>query len=85
MPSTSKKVPEFSVAVLPGLFPSVDAARALRSSKVADQLQAIANANGVHILAWWWVPGGFVSRNREIAGPETVKGLRLRNVTLVCD
>jgi TRAP-type C4-dicarboxylate transport system substrate-binding protein len=24
------------------------------------------------------VPGGFVTRNREIAGPETVKGLRLR-------
>ena len=56
----------------------MDAARALKNSKVSDQLQAIANANGVHILAWWWVPGGFVSRNREIGGPETVKGLRLR-------
>jgi TRAP-type transport system periplasmic protein len=78
LPYAVKKVPEFSLAVLPGLFPSVDAARALRSSKVADQLQAIANANGVHILAWWWVPGGFVTRNREIAGPDTVKGLRLR-------
>jgi TRAP-type C4-dicarboxylate transport system substrate-binding protein len=78
LPYAVKKVPEFSLAVLPGLFPSVDAARALRSSRVADQLQAIANANGVHILAWWWVPGGFVTRNREIAGPETVKGLRLR-------
>jgi len=32
----------------------------------------------VHIVAWWWVPGGFVTRNREIAGPDTVKGLRLR-------
>jgi TRAP-type transport system periplasmic protein len=71
-------VPEFSLAVLPGLFASVDSAQALKNSKVVDQLQAIANANGVHILAWWWVPGGFVTRNREIAGPETVKGLRLR-------
>jgi len=78
LPYAVKKIPEFSLAVLPGLFPSVDAARALRNSKVSDQLQAIANANGVHILAWWWVPGGFVTRNREIAGPETVKGLRLR-------
>jgi TRAP-type C4-dicarboxylate transport system substrate-binding protein len=78
LPYAVKKVPEFSLAVLPGLFPSVDAARALKNSKVSDQLQAIANANGVHILAWWWVPGGFATRNREIAGPGTVKGLRLR-------
>jgi len=78
LPYAVKKIPEFSLAVLPGLFPSVDAARALKNSKVSDQLQAIANANGVHILAWWWVPGGFVTRNREIGGPETVKGLRLR-------
>lgn len=78
LPYAVKKIPEFSLAVLPGLLPSVDAARALKNSKVTDQLQAIANANGVHILAWWWVPGGFVTRNREIAGPETVKGLRLR-------
>src|SRR5215475_119892 len=78
LPYAVKKIPEFSLAVLPGLFPSVEAARALRNSKVSDQLQAIANANGVHILAWWWMPGGFVTRNREIGGPETVKGLRLR-------
>src|SRR5262245_8153103 len=78
LPYAVKKIPEFSLAVLPGLFPSVDAARALKNSKVSDQLQAIANANGVHILAWWWVPAGFATRNREIGGPETVKGLRLR-------
>ena len=78
LPYAVKKVPEFSLAVLPGLFPSVDAARGLKGSKVFDQLEAAANANGVHILAWWWVPGGFVTRSREIAGPETVAGLRLR-------
>jgi len=79
LPYAAKKIPEFSLAVLPGLFRSVEAARALKNSKVSDQLQDIANANGVHILAWWWVAGGFVSRSREIAGPETVKGLRLRS------
>lgn len=78
LPYAVKKVPEFSLAVLPGLFPSVDAVRKLKGSKVFDQLQAVANNSGVHIVAWWWVPGGFVTRNREIAGPETVKGLRLR-------
>ena len=38
-----KKIPEFSLAVLPGLFRSVDAARALKNSKVSDRLQDIAN------------------------------------------
>jgi TRAP-type transport system periplasmic protein len=52
--------------------------RGLKGTPVADRLQAIANAHGVHILGWWWVPGGFVTRDREIAGPDTVKGLRLR-------
>src|SRR5262249_39077664 len=52
--------------------------RGLKGTKVAERLQAVANAHGVHIMAWWWVPGGFVTRNREVAGPDTVKGLRLR-------
>jgi TRAP-type C4-dicarboxylate transport system substrate-binding protein len=78
LPYAVKKVPEFSLAVLPGLYPSVNAARGLKGSKVLDRLQAVANAHGVHIVAWWWVPGGFVTRTREIGGPETVKGLRLR-------
>jgi TRAP-type C4-dicarboxylate transport system substrate-binding protein len=78
LPYAVKKVPEFSLAVLPCLFPNLTAARGLKGSKVADQIQAVANAHGVHIVAWWWVPGGFVTRNREIGGPDTVKGLRLR-------
>ncbi len=77
-PYAVKKVPEFSLAVLPGLYPSLDAVRDLRGSKLLDHLQAIANKNGVHIVAWWWVPGGFVNTKREIAGPGTVKGLKLR-------
>jgi TRAP-type transport system periplasmic protein len=78
LPYAVKQVPEFSLAVLPALYPSLDAARGLKDSKVGDQLQAVANAHGVHIVAWWWVPGGFVTRIREIAGPDTVKGLRMR-------
>jgi TRAP-type C4-dicarboxylate transport system substrate-binding protein len=78
LPYAVKKVPEFSLAVLPGLYPSVKVARGLKGSKVSDQLEAVANAHGIHIVAWFWVPGGFVTRNREVGGPETVKGLRLR-------
>ena len=78
LPYAVKQVPEFSLSVLPCLYPSLDTVRGLKGSKIADQLQSIAHSHGVHILAWWWVPGGFVTRNREIAGPATVKGLRLR-------
>ena len=53
LPYAVKKVPEFSLAVLPGLYPSVQTARALQGSKVSDQLQAVANAHGVHIVAWF--------------------------------
>jgi TRAP-type C4-dicarboxylate transport system substrate-binding protein len=77
-PYAVKKVPEFSLAVLPGLYPSLDAVRDLRGSKLLEHLQGIANKNGVHIVAWWWVPGGFVNTKRDIAGPDTVKGLKLR-------
>jgi len=78
LPYAVKKVPEFSLAVLPGLYPSLDAVRALRGSKLLEYLQQVANANGVHVLTWWWVPGGFATSNREVAGPDSVKGLRLR-------
>jgi len=77
-PYAVKKVPEFSLAVLPGLYPSLQAVRGLRGSKLLEHLQAVANKNGVHIVTWWWVPGGFVNTKREIAGPDTVRGLRLR-------
>jgi TRAP-type C4-dicarboxylate transport system substrate-binding protein len=77
-PYAVKKVPEFSLSVLPGLYPSLDAVRGLRGSKLLAYLQAVAHKNGVHIVTWWWVPGGFVNTKREIAGPDTVRGLRLR-------
>ena len=78
LPYAAKQVPAFSLAVLPALYPSLEAVRHLKKTKVADQLQAIAEANGVHILAWWWVPGGFVTTSREVTGPDSVKGLKLR-------
>jgi TRAP-type transport system periplasmic protein len=78
LPYAVKKAPEFSLAVLPGLYPSLETVRYLRGSKLLEHLQSIAHRHGVHIVAWWWVPGGFVTRSREVAGPDTVKGLRLR-------
>jgi TRAP-type C4-dicarboxylate transport system substrate-binding protein len=78
LPYAVKQVPEFSLSVLPCLYPSLDTVKGIKGTQVAVRLQSIANAHGVHILGWWWVPGGFVTRDREISGPSSVKGLKLR-------
>ena len=76
-----KKVPEFSLALLPGLIPNLATARALRGSEVHAKLQAIAARNGLRIVTWWWMRGGFASA-REVSGPVSVKGMKLQSCGL---
>src|SRR5262245_34528418 len=72
------KAPEFSVAGLPALVPNVAAAHALKSSAIFLMLQSLAEDNGFRILALLWNPGGFLTKHREITGPTSVQGLRMR-------
>lgn len=72
------KVPEFSLAGLPGLVPNLEAAQVLKGSEIHTTLQSIAEANGIRILTWWWAPGGFLAKNREISDPRSVQGLKMR-------
>lgn len=72
------KIPEFSSVILPGTVPSLDFAMRLRGSPFHKKLQEVAHANGVHILTWWWTPGGFATKDRAIAGPDSVTGLNMR-------
>jgi len=72
------KVPEFSLAGLPALVPNVKAAHALKSSAIFLMLQSLAEDNGFKILAMLWNPGGFLGKQREILGPASVQGLRIR-------
>ena len=72
------KAPEFSVAGLPALIPNVAAAHALKSSAIFLMLQSLAKDNGFRILALLWNPGGFLTKHREITGPTSVQGLRMR-------
>jgi TRAP-type C4-dicarboxylate transport system substrate-binding protein len=55
----AKKIPEFSLALLPGLIPNLATARALKGSEVHAKLQEIAAANGLRIVTWWWMRGMF--------------------------
>jgi TRAP-type C4-dicarboxylate transport system substrate-binding protein len=72
------KVPEFSLVGLPALVPNVEAAHALKSSAIFLMLQSLAEDNGFKILAMLWNPGGFLGKQREISGPASVQGLRIR-------
>ncbi|HJZ30968.1 MAG TPA: TRAP transporter substrate-binding protein DctP [Hyphomicrobiaceae bacterium] len=72
------QVPEFSLAGLPGLVPDLNAAQALKGTEIHEMLQAIAEANGIHIVTWWWAPGGLFAKNRQITEPASVRGLKMR-------
>ena len=72
------KVPEFSITLMPGTIKNMDHAMRLKNSAFHKKLQEIAEANGVHIVTWWWTPGGFATKDRVITGPSSVKGLKMR-------
>jgi TRAP-type transport system periplasmic protein len=78
----AKKIPEFSLALLPGLIPNLATARALKGTDVHAKLQEIAAANGLRIVTWWWMRGGFAMIGKEVTTPESVKGLKLQSCGL---
>lgn len=72
------KVPEMSIVIMPGTITSLEHALRLKGTPFHQKLQELAHKNGVHIVSWWWTPGGFASKIREIGGPDTVKGEKMR-------
>lgn len=81
----SGKIPEFSVTILPGAVSSAADAMTLRNSEYAKKLQEVAEANGLHLLTWWWTEGGFTNRARPIGTPDGVKGLKFRGADRTID
>lgn len=79
------QVPEFSVTTLPGLIRGLEHGEALRDSPFAKTLNEVANANGVHIVTWWWTPLGFVMNKKTFAGPDSVAGLKMRGADAYID
>ena len=72
------KAQEFSVTIMPGTISNLDHAMRMKGTPFHQKLQALAHKHGVHIVTWWWTPGGFASKVREIGGPDTVKGEKMR-------
>jgi TRAP-type C4-dicarboxylate transport system substrate-binding protein len=72
------KAPEFSIIIMPGTISSLDHAMRMKGTPFHKKLQEVAHANGIHIVSWWWTPGGFATKDREITGPASVDGLKIR-------
>jgi len=72
------KAQEFSIIIMPGTVPSLDHAMKLRGTPFQAKLQELAEKNGMRIITWWWTPGAFASKDREISGPKSVDGLKMR-------
>jgi len=81
----SKKIPEFSLALLPGLVPDLAAARALKGSEVHAKLQDIAAAHGLRIVTWWWMFGGWAVTAPHAITPSSVAGLTFQSCGLMQD
>lgn len=72
------KAQEFSIVIMPGTVPTLEYAMKLRGTPFQKKLQDLAHANGIHIVTWWWTPGGFAAKDREIGAPKSVEGMKLR-------
>lgn len=72
------KVPEMSITIMPGTITSYEHAMRLKGTAFHKKLQELAEKNGIHIVTWWWTPGGFASKVKMIGGPDTVKGEKMR-------
>ena len=63
---------------MPGTVPTLEHAMKLRGTPFHKKLQDLAHAHNIHIVTWWWTPGAFATKDREITGPKSVAGLKLR-------
>jgi len=72
------KAPEFSIIIMPGTVPTLEHAMKLRGTPFQKKLNELAEANGIRIISWWWTPGAFATKDREITGPKSVEGLKMR-------
>ncbi|MET0345278.1 MAG: TRAP transporter substrate-binding protein DctP [Casimicrobiaceae bacterium] len=72
------KAQEYSVVILPGTVPTLEHAMKLRNTPFHSKLNELGDKHGIRIITWWWTPGAFAAKDREITGPASVQGLKMR-------
>jgi TRAP-type C4-dicarboxylate transport system substrate-binding protein len=73
-----ERLPELDITMFPFIPADLDMAMRLKGTRFHRRLQQLVEANGVHILTWWWMPGAIASQRTEISGPTTIKGQKVR-------
>jgi TRAP-type C4-dicarboxylate transport system substrate-binding protein len=73
------RIPELSITLLPAVPSTTEQAQLLKGTAFHKRFQEFCESKGVHVLTWWWLAGGIVSRAVEIGGPVTYKGLTVRS------
>lgn len=72
------KIPEMSIIIMPGTVPTLAHAMKLRGTPFQAKLNELSAKHGVRIITWWWTPGAFATKDREVTGPKSVDGLKMR-------
>ncbi|OGA17643.1 MAG: hypothetical protein A3I63_03830 [Betaproteobacteria bacterium RIFCSPLOWO2_02_FULL_66_14] len=72
------KAKEFSIIIMPGTVPTLAHAMKLRGTPFQAKFNELAEQHGVRPITWWWTPGAFATKDREITGPKSVDGLKMR-------
>lgn len=70
--------PEFNLTLMPGLVKNHEHAKRINKSEFMQEIEKIANANGVVTVARGWLAGGFASTGKCIREPGDVQGMQMR-------
>ncbi|MGH1352643.1 MAG: TRAP transporter substrate-binding protein DctP [Methyloligellaceae bacterium] len=70
----SGRHPQFSATLMPGLVQNHDRAIRLNKSPFMDDIKKIIDGAGVKVLADAWLAGAFVSKDKCILAPDSIKG-----------
>jgi TRAP-type transport system periplasmic protein len=71
--------PQFGATLMPGLVKNHAHAQKINSSPFMQDIKAIIEQGGVHVLADAWLAGAFGSKDKCIRKPEDAAGLKVRS------
>jgi len=71
--------PQFGATLMPGLVKSHDHALRINKSPFMQDIKAIIEQGGVHVLADAWLAGAFAGKDKCILKPEDAAGMKVRS------
>jgi TRAP-type transport system periplasmic protein len=71
--------PQFGATLMPGLVKSHEHAERINASPFMQDIKAIIEKGGVHVLADAWLAGAFGGKDKCIRKPEDAAGLKVRS------